>query len=925
MSGRGFWGASAKIGLVLTALIAMLFAPASSISAVPAPASRPDAIGELAACVRSTGVLEALLLFDTSASLRETDPSNRRIVAANAALTALSDLVANGSSSNTAVDVRLAQFSVDYVPGTDWQSLNSSSVTSLQEQASTIASENNGIDTDFTNALVGARADLADRAAAIKGNDGQAACEAIFLFTDGKFDVEPRVNRLANAPGVPKAYAPNQLAKSRSEADEIIAAGKDAVCRVSGVADEVRVDGVTTIAIALSGTISADDQEFLGAVAEGQVGGTTCGDPVKARGAYVAADDLGALIGAFNRTASQIAGGTLIPGSETVTVCTAEPCAEGTREFRTSRAMSRVTALVDMGRAEGSVVVRAPNGSTAPLTASSPNAALGGATITSRWFDSHVSSLNIQFDDHVASEGAWAVTLVSPIGGSAGRVQLFAYTDLRAQLLGDPEFRIGMSSDVSVELTSDSGNATDRLAGSRSTVTLSASNPSAGEPISISMSPTSAGRWTGSWSVPDEWNATETLIATQLAITSADGFVLEPVVRQANVAVKKPASYPQISTKALRLGTVEGKGHAKGTVDVTGGTQPGCVGFGEVDYSIFPSKAPTPSFESPVHSGECISVKPGETRKIPVSFNVSRSASGSVRASLPVTVSSEADQARPLTTDIPVSFETKLAVDRGTQVLLMALLLIIGLGVPFVLLYLLNWKSALYGDLDFMRGIRLPLLVHPDGFLEGIGEDALGAGTAPTVSVNDWSNLGDAGRKKSFEWSGIRFETSLPRFPIGEPFGVASCSALSYGDFAPGQRGTDAKIGLGLLTSWVIIYRGESASERRSIDAPDVPANAVNIEVVLFAHAGTEPQRVRNFLTQYEATIAAVARKLASESARTNPDSQRIPVAVGAMASGGDDELWDDDSASTISSLPIDVDRSHLTNEPESDDSLWDD
>jgi hypothetical protein len=224
-----------------------------------------------------------------------------------------------------------------------------------------------------------------------------------------------------------------------------------------------------------------------------------------------------------------------------------------------------------------------------------------------------------------------------------------------------------------------------------------------------------------------------------------------------------------------------------------------------------------------------------------------------------------------------------------------------------------------------MRGIRLPLLAHPDGFLEGIGEDGLGTGTAPTASVNDWSNLGDAGRKKSFEWSGIRFETSLPRFPIGEPFGVACCSALSYGDFAPGQRGTDAKIGLGLLTSWVIIFREESSSERRSIEAPDVPANAANVEVVLFAHAGTEPQRVRNFLTQYEATIAAVARKLASESARAHPESQRVPVAVGAMAGSGDDELWDDDSVSTNSSLPIASDRSPLTSEPESDDSLWDD
>ncbi|MEI7624118.1 MAG: VWA domain-containing protein, partial [Actinomycetes bacterium] len=630
------------VGLIALVVVLVISTVSPSASSLAAPAKNQDPIGDLASCVRSTGVLEALFLFDTSGSLVDTDPKNRRIVAANAALTALADLAGSGKSSPISVDVRLAQFSVDYVPAAEWQSLNENSLASVRESVANVAARNDGIDTDFTNALSGARNDLAERSSRVRGNDGEPPCQALFLFTDGKFDVEARVGRLANAPGTPKAYAPDIPANSRENALQIIDAGKDALCRVGGIADAARIDDVTVIAIALSGKISDEDQQFLASVATGTSGATSCGDPAKARGAYFAAGDLGALISAFNNAASSIAGGTLVPGSETVTVCGGQSCPEGGRTFTVSAAMSRVTALVDIGRAEGSVFLRAPDGTTASLTSERADARLTGAVITSRWFDSAVSSVNIQFTDHESSLGEWTVTLVAPVGGATGRIQLFAYTDLSAQLASDPDLRSGQQSAFTVRIIGDGSDAVRRLAGSKSVVSISASDPSTKQPITIPLT-ANAGTWSGTWLVPKDWTASETVLSTRLEIVTSAGLAFEPVITRTPVKVQKPASYPQVSPSSLRLGTVDGKGQAKGSITVTGGTQPGCIAFGDVTYSAVPSSSQPLTFESPLKPGDCLAIAPRSTQEIPVSFKLSKSMNGPVRATLPVIVSSDAD------------------------------------------------------------------------------------------------------------------------------------------------------------------------------------------------------------------------------------------------------------------------------------------
>ena len=151
------------VGLIALVVVLVISTVSPSASSLAAPAKNQDPIGDLASCVRSTGLLEALFLFDTSGSLVDTDPKNRRIVAANAALTALADLAGSGKSSPISVDVRLAQFSVDYVPAAEWQSLNENSLASVRESVANVAARKDGIDTDFTNALSGARNDLAER------------------------------------------------------------------------------------------------------------------------------------------------------------------------------------------------------------------------------------------------------------------------------------------------------------------------------------------------------------------------------------------------------------------------------------------------------------------------------------------------------------------------------------------------------------------------------------------------------------------------------------------------------------------------------------------------------------------------------------------------------------------------------------------
>ena len=83
-----------------------------------------DPFDRLASCVGAEGRLLVVLLVDESASLRQTDPDDQRVVAARAALRSI-DLLrgTDAAGDSVAIDVLVSTFSFDFAAVDDWTSL----------------------------------------------------------------------------------------------------------------------------------------------------------------------------------------------------------------------------------------------------------------------------------------------------------------------------------------------------------------------------------------------------------------------------------------------------------------------------------------------------------------------------------------------------------------------------------------------------------------------------------------------------------------------------------------------------------------------------------------------------------------------------------------------------------------------------------
>jgi hypothetical protein len=295
-----------------------------------------------------------------------------------------------------------------------------------------------------------------------------------------------------------------------------------------------------------------------------------------------------------------------------------------------------------------------------------------------------------------------------------------------------------------------------------------------------------------------------------------------------------------------------------------------------------------------------------------------------VRGNIPVRLSSSDRADKPLFTDLPLQFDTVYSVDGMKQVFYFFLLLLAGLLIPLTLMWIGNWKQARFQDRDRLRGTRIPVVIHPDGSISRRGEDGSAQGPIQT-SPDDWKNMGNAGQLRAFEWSGLKFQASVPKFPIGEPYGMISAPGthlVGSGTGGAGRVGSSAVVELTLVDTWVFVLHGESQATAAttsgewgggSIEASESVSSSdqttLSGEIVAFAMIGSEESRVERLSVSQTDGIAAAARKLAvSIRAQAPKPDQR--VAVGAVTnpttSGDWGSLdWDQSSPSGSGSVSV--------------------
>ncbi len=390
--------------------------PASSGASVGIPA-----LSALATCVGDAKKVAVVLLIDESGSLKQTDPLNRRVIAAKSALDSLAGLADREiGGSRPTVNVSIATFSSDYRPLVPWTSLSYSNLPTLNGNVESLASRNRGIDTDYAAALLGAQQALAEQRS--------VPCRAVMWFTDGKYDIDAR--RGGQVPV--KSYAPGA-----QTTDELISAGQQLICQPKGLADQLRGQHIANIVLALTGGLDSADKAFLSALTIGSNGDTKCGDiDGRSTGAYLPVNNLSELVASFDSVGALLGFGVQGKPYFDIPVCTQTICNAGTRTVPVDLGMGAVHLSAQTGGSTVSVVLHSPQGA-ATLTPHDGNDArttptsklgsagtqgpariqqfsIGSAAGRAVWLAPDVVTIDVKLPaDSVAWSGQWTVTFVN--------------------------------------------------------------------------------------------------------------------------------------------------------------------------------------------------------------------------------------------------------------------------------------------------------------------------------------------------------------------------------------------------------------------------------------------------------------------------------------------------------------------------------
>ena len=181
-------------------------------------------------------------------------------------------------------------------------------------------------DTDYWTALEGARQDLADH--------DPGGCSAIAWLSDGAFDLDVRdTSAAAKQFGEDKPYARGVSLTDESGVSRAEQAGRQDLCRPTGLADQLRSSGITLLGIGLS----KGDADFTlmrritqgGGQGAAAAGLESCGDVGAPAGSFYPVSDIDSLLLAFDAISAP---GSAV-SSRSSRICQGSVCQEGETSF----------------------------------------------------------------------------------------------------------------------------------------------------------------------------------------------------------------------------------------------------------------------------------------------------------------------------------------------------------------------------------------------------------------------------------------------------------------------------------------------------------------------------------------------------------------------------------------------------------------
>lgn len=846
------------LALALVLLPVLLAAP----SVAKDGGSGADRFGGCLAAQKSG---QLLLMIDESGSLTATDPQNNRVTAAKYLARKLSQFSAD---SGISLEIAVAGFSDDYHPALGWTKLDAASLPGVEAGIDAFKDRNKGPDTDYWLALDGARSAL-EKAA--KPGEGEK-CQALAWFTDGKLDYSQR--------DASKPYAPNENLNSQAGIDATIRAAQQSICRDGGLADQLRSSGIVTLAIGLSaGGGKASDFDLLKAIATGQPTETvpSCGairSPVP--GDFYPVQNIDDLLFVFDKLST--------PGQPPIEintgVCARTICEDAKHWFVLDRSVRSVSVLAAATR-EGLVAyLVAPNGAPTELKGGPATVDVGGVKIDYRPESGKLVSFRMSNSQAPQWQGAWALVFVDPNGDGGGNTRSSIHisgdlypawpaagkTTLHSGDKNVPlTFGLVDGHQTSVDPGTLPGKATMSavlvdVKGAEHPVAVNIPKDRINSPVSVDLSQVPPGAAS---------------LQLKLDVTTADATLPDGTVKPGtqlatqrvdlSITVDPPVGYPKIGDR-INFGSLEGDGTFAGKLAVTG---PGCAWLAADGTTVraAPDGVGKVTLQSSANSAaNC--VKPGDNKQesLPLELTIPAKANGAVNGTVKVMVAPADGSREPVAVEVPFTASLHKPLNVAHFGTAFVLALILGPGIPLLLLYLSKWLITRI-PAKALRAQQISVRVSGGSVLRDGGPLAVRDGELVSLV----QGLGTPARR--LDLGGIILRTRIGLSPFGAGFVVASAPGRAG---AGGKSGAthgktpDAKLPLAVHNTWFVL--------RDPAGPPDLAT------VVLLVGGDAGAQVIDRLITEVNSSLPRVLTDLV---ARTKSATAPPPSPSGDNPFGG--------------------------------------
>lgn len=650
--------------------------PASAASGLSDTGAR--AFSELAGCISDRDAVLVSFVVDESMSLRETDPDASRTDALLTAFDALAAL--NDGAAGKSVEANVSSFAVDVSEQVPWGRVTGSHLERLEDFATRAADLNGGLGTDHRKGLDAARRDLQTRAAQLEA-EGVSSCQAVVFFTDGELDVDDKRGN---------------------------AAAQSELCDQSGIADGLRQQGATVIAVSLlPEDASADDtgdRTLLQAVAEGEAPGQTCGvAPIpntSSAGAYLPASGASSLASVFATALSRAEGYGDGPGVE----CPGPGCPDGRFEFPVDPGVDSVRLLarsIDGAPVALSLVL--PDGTTVALPA---DTTLDESGVTGAW---RGQLAQLTADVNEAGTGNWTVL----IDGGRAEVQAFYLTRFTATTSDAEAFlRAGETTSVPLNISRAAG-ANVRLEDYSDLKVTARIDGGEAQPLSRV-----GAMWELQAPLPESGFPTEVPVTVDVSATTAQSGIELPVASTSfAIPVRPPTAFPSLESAALTF-NVEGTAPASASLEARGSDDgPTTIQINDV-RATGPASAGELRFAHPV---DPIDLDAGEPYTIAITLEPENAADGTASGEASITLRGANGEETVQT--VPVEASLVRPVNEAIRWPLVVAFTLLSIAVPYALVLLFTGRSARFANTTTARAYTVPVMVRPTG-LDGRDDGA---------------------------------------------------------------------------------------------------------------------------------------------------------------------------------------------------------